>query len=790
MKKTLLSVLFCCLFAFVFADNAVSVQEARTVSKNFIAAVNPSANVSESDFVLKQVIRDDNNEPTLYIFSIRDNGFIVVSATDAVSPILAYSLENKFEAEACSYAMNVYKNDVIAARGTTNAVAAAEWNYLKTWQPTRGEEYLVSEVKPLLTSTWNQVTYYNNHCPMQADAIQNQSNLDCDGHVPAGCVATDMSVIMHYYRHPETGEGGVNYRPIHFVTDTANVIIDTISYPRQQANFTEHYNYNSMPNSINDYTGEVAKLMWYAGISVQMDYGPDGSGANSEYALTCMKNYWKYDRTAQIYSRTDYSNAKWTDTIKSEIDARRPIYYSANDGHGGHAFVLDGYQVFNEVNTFVHYNDTLYAIDHIDTVEHQNITVDTTYVGEDTLYTYDTTFTYTYDTVLYAYHTDSTMTYDTTFNSNTMAHVNWGWSGSGNGYFKISFAGHLNGYTQYEQMMVNLKPADQQPKATEGNEIVTSTRGSISDGAGNLLYNANTDRTWMLSAPEASRYTIKFLRLETEANADEVIFYKNGDLTNEVGRYSGNTCPNQFSITADSVLVRFVSNGNDVVGRGFVFDFSTSTPASYCEEQTVLPAGMGTITDKGDANVEEDALYRPETKCTWRINGFDKLYISYPRIELALGDFIDIFDVTQPGKRYPLYRIDNYNWPTQDVLVLDGVTHKAEIRFIADNWLQDKGCTLTYETVTNIEENNGLNNISIYPNPVSSMLNVDLTADFDGQINFRIMDMTGRTISVENLANCGGDVHHTINVSNLSKGMYMLSIEGQNVKSVRKFIVE
>ena len=149
-----------------------------------------------------------------------------------------------------------------------------------------------------------------------------------------------------------------------------------------------------------------------------------------------------------------------------------------------------------------------------------------------------------------------------------------------------------------------------------------------------------------------------------------------------------------------------------------------------------------------------------------------------------------VYSVTQPGKRYPLYRIDNYNWPSQDVLVLDGVTHKAEIRFIADNWLQDKGFTLTYETVTNIEENNGLNNISIYPNPVSSMLNVDLTADFDGQINFRIMDMTGRTISVENLANCGGDVHHTINVSNLSKGMYMLSIEGQNVKSVRKFIVE
>lgn len=790
MKKTLLSVLFCCLFAFVFADNVVSVQEARTVSKNFITAVNPSANVSESDFVLKQIIRDENNEPMLYVFNIRDNGFIIVSASDAVSPIFAYSLENEFKAEVCSYAMNVYKTDVASAKGTTNAAAAAEWNYFKNYVPTRGQEYLVSEVKPLLSSTWNQVTYYNNHCPMQADAVQSQSNLDCDGHVPAGCVAADMSVIMHYYRHPESGIGGVSYNPTHYILNSDNEPVDTIFYPRQTQRFDGHYDYNSMPNSISAYTGEVAKLMWHAGISVLMDYGPDGSGAQSDYALTCMKNNWKYERTAQMYTRTDYSNAKWTDTIKSEINAMRPIYYSANDGAGGHAFMLDGYQAYNDVTTFVHYLDTLYALDHIDTIEHQNITMDSVLVGEEWTYVYDTTYTYTYDSVMVAYHTDSLLTYDTTFNSTTMAHINWGWGGYSNGYFKISGSGHLGGYTQYEQLMANLKPADQQPKATEGRETVTATRGSISDGAGNLLYTPGTDRTWMLSAPEASKYKISFLRLETEANADEVIFYKNGNTNDVAGRYSGNTCPSQFVINADSVLVRFVTNDNDVVGRGFVFDFTATTPASYCQEETILPAGTGTITDKGDANVEEDAPYRPESYCTWRINGFDKIYISYPRIELADGDFIDFFDVTQPGKRYPLCRIDNYNWPTQDVMVFDGSTHKLEIRFVSDNLNEGNGFTLTYETVTGIQENNGISNVSIYPNPVSSMLNVDLTADFDGQINFRIMDMTGRTLSVESLANCGGDVHHTINVNNLSKGMYLLSIEGQNVKSVRKFIVE
>ena len=315
MKKTLLSVLFCCLFVFAFADNVITVQEAKTVSKNFITAVSPTTAISESDFILKQTARDENDEPLYYVFGIRNGGFIIVSATDAATPVLAYSLENEFKAEVCSYFLDNYKADIASVKGTTNVQAVKEWEFLRNYTPTRDSSnyYIVSEVKPLLTSTWNQVTYYNNHCPAQADAIQNQINLDCDGHVPAGCVAADMGVIMHYYRYPEYGTGGVGYHPIHYVVNDNNEITDTITYPWQVQNFNVLHDYNLMPNSIDAYTGEVAKLLWHAGISVQMDYGPSGSGAQSADALTALKNNWGYERTAQMYSRGDYSNVKWCD---------------------------------------------------------------------------------------------------------------------------------------------------------------------------------------------------------------------------------------------------------------------------------------------------------------------------------------------------------------------------------------------------------------------------------------------------------------------------------------------
>ena len=802
MKKTLLSVLFCCLFVFAFADNVITVQEAKTVSKNFITAVSPTTPISESDLILKQTARGENDEPLYYVFGIRNGGFIVVSASDASTPVLAYSLENDFRADVANYMLDCYKADIAAAKAANNTQCVKEWEFLRNYTPTRIDTtiYIDSEVKPLLTSTWNQVTYYNNYCPFQADAVQNQINLDCDGHVPAGCVATDMSVIMHYYRYPEYGIGGVGYHPIHYVTNANNEITDTITYPWQVQNFNVKHDYNYMPNSIDAYTGEVAKLMWHAGISVQMDYGPDGSGAQSPYALTVMKNNWGYERTAQIYNRGDYSNIRWCDSVTKEIDQLRPIYYSGSNSGGGHAFMFDGYQMRKMILTTPVYGDTIYTLDHVDSTENLVISViDSTWNDVDSVwvYAYDTAHNFVYDTVWNISHTESLTTYihDTidyhTLNTLPLVHINWGWGGYNNGYYTLSGTNHVGTYTQNEAMMIGLYPADQAPKDTTGHVNVYGTRGSISDGAGNLHYRPNTDRTWMIAAPGATRYSIKFLRLETENNADEVIFYKNGNMNDEAGRYSGNTCPSTaFNIVADSVLVRFVSNGNEVTGRGFVFDFTATTPSGYCDEEVILPAGTGIITDKGNASVEEGTPYRPETTCTWRINGFDRLFISYPQIELGAGDFIDFFDVTQPAKQYPIYRIDNYNWPNDDVLIIDGNVHKLKIRFVSDNFEENNGFTLTYETVTNINENNGLNNIAVYPNPASSSLNVDLSSDYDGQINFRVTDMTGRTLSIESIHADGGELHHTLNVSNLSKGLYLLSIEGTHGKSVRKFVVE
>ena len=809
MKKTFLLAILCCLFSLGFAGNVVPVNDARTASVNFIKAIYPDMNVTASDFVLKHTELDENGDAIFYHFAIGEQGFVLVSANDAVDPILAYSVTNNFDRNIPIYAVSAYREEIKAAKNTVNPQALKAWNKLVNCQPTRDiiGQYISEEVEPFVTSLWNQGEYFNYLCPAQEDASQHQQNINCDNHVPAGCVATAMSQVMYYYRYPEFGVGGVGYQPIHYEYDDNQNPIDTFVYPWQVQSFNTLHEYDVMPSNVDYYTGEVAKLMWHAGMSVLMDYGPTGSGAQSADALTALKENWGYNRTAQFYTRSSYSNVKWADTLTKELRELRPIYYSGSDAEGGHAFVLDGFQIVNDINSTPHYGDTIANIDHVDTVNTYEYDIDTiahiveidTTILEDESEVYDTTFSYTYDTTAtYTYthydttyyytHTDSLTTYtmDTIFN-NTMLHINWGWGGQDNGYFKLTGSGHIGGYVQNEAAMIGVYPADQAAKDTTGNKRVIGSRGSISDGAGNLDYRPNTDRTWTIVAPGATRYRIQFLRLATEAENDEILFYKNGDMTNVEKRVSGNTLPGIFNISADSITVRFVTNGNDITGKGFVFDYTAIVESPYCDEDYVALSGSGTISDKGTSGVDPSTKYRPDGTCKWKIDGGNTVYFSYPKIDLGLGDYVDIYEYTYPRTYELLKRIDIYNWPDADVFTAH--SPRIRIHFVTDNYDEKTGFELTYQIITDVKTN-GITDLNIFPNPASSTMNVVLTTEEAGQLTFRVSDMMGRTISTESVENYGGEMMHTLNVSNLAKGLYILSIEGTQGKSVHKFIVE
>ncbi|MEI6062756.1 MAG: C10 family peptidase, partial [Bacteroidota bacterium] len=62
-----------------------------------------------------------------------------------------------------------------------------------------------------------------------------------------------------------------------------------------------------------------------------------------------LSTYFNYDnKTIALANKTDYTTTDWTNLLKSELDASRPMYYSGSGPSGGHAWVCDGYNSANK----------------------------------------------------------------------------------------------------------------------------------------------------------------------------------------------------------------------------------------------------------------------------------------------------------------------------------------------------------------------------------------------------------------------------------------------------------
>ncbi len=274
-----------------------------------------------------------------YVFNAGSNCFVIVSGDDNVTPILGYSGRGSFDPlnlpKNVSKWLEGYKNEirlVIDNDIHASNLISEEWKSYMDGTAINPADFSISTVNPLMQTQWNQSPYYNDFCP---------------GGSVTGCVATAMAQIMKYWNYPATGSGFHSY--------------NHPTYGTLSANFSSSsYQWGSMPNSVNSSNSAVATLMYDVGVSVDMNYSPQVSGAYvisaqspvincSEYAL---KTYFGYKSTLQGVERSNYNQTQWLSLLKTELDASRPVLYAGFGTGGGHCFVADGY----DINDFIHFN--------------------------------------------------------------------------------------------------------------------------------------------------------------------------------------------------------------------------------------------------------------------------------------------------------------------------------------------------------------------------------------------------------------------------------------------------
>lgn len=245
-----------------------------------------------------------------YVFNNDAGGFVIIAGDDAVKPVLGYTSTGSFDAENLPDGLK----DLL--KSYERQIAALGDNYVANRTATRAA---FTGEKLLKTAEWNQMAPFNKYTP---------------SNYVTGCVATAGAIVMKHHGYPAKGTGSHSY---------------TLNGKTLSANFEHTYDWASMPDKYdgtNDAAFDgVARLMADLGVAVEMKYAKSGSGAYIGDMISALQTYFGYSKLTYLASIDDMEAEAWNAKLRGEIDANRPILYSASDASvGGHSFIIDGYK--------------------------------------------------------------------------------------------------------------------------------------------------------------------------------------------------------------------------------------------------------------------------------------------------------------------------------------------------------------------------------------------------------------------------------------------------------------
>lgn len=587
----------------------ITADQAKTVAHNFyFERFDRGQQLDYDDIFVDEVFSlKIKSEIVIYFMNFIEGGWVAVSVSDAVVPIVAYSFDGSYgdgEAPAnFSSWITQYKKQIsfaIAQNIQPTPETKKLWSRYLTNEPHGLSAHKTGRnVEPLLTTTWNQGMYYNEMCPADPAGP--------GGHCYAGCVPTAMGQVCNYFRFPPTGTGSYSYQ--------------CPPYGELSADFeNSNYDWDGMPVNVSGSSLATAQLLYHLGVSCDLVYGPNGSGMYNHKAAYALRTHFKYSPETQYVFR-DSTNMDWDSLLVSHLDRKMPMYYAGWSvlDTNGHAFVCDGYQDssyfhfnwgwggsydgyfytgnlspggsnFNLaqeviINCFPDTNNYQYPAycQGADTLRSVTGSLED---GSGPVYDYadnlnctwfispaDSVNSITLDFLRFDTRENDTLhVYDGSSNS---AQLIGSFSGSGvpssltssSDELFIEFStdsenvagGWLIGYSssipQYCSNLMFTLPAD-----------------TISDGSGPANYHNLTTCLWMIQPGDGLDITLSFTEFSTEEGHDLVKVYDGND---KIGEFSGSSLPPDLTAHSGSMFV-FFSTNSSVTDKGWDAHYSTS----------------------------------------------------------------------------------------------------------------------------------------------------------------------------------------------------------------------
>ncbi len=347
------------------ADN-ISMEEAREAAAYFMAYYTGVDKLTTDD--LELVYQIDNEKlgiPASYFFNLASDGWIIMAGTTTIDPIIGYNTEGSLDPDCFPANMRWWVNgysDMVSEIQELDA--ENDYPDHEMWTSLKNRNYKgdTKEAQHILMSEkWGQgddiTPTYNYYCPQ---------TITSGRYAIAGCVATAMSQIFHYYRFPRKGTGMASYYlPSQLSHEDSASTMPRVSL-KYNFNDSVEFNYGMMPNvptkkvaqgyyyiyeqnCTDEEMHEIARLMYACGVSVKMSYLPDGSGAMSANVPGAAASYFKYKRGRENY-RSGNTDWAYVSALRSALMANNVLYMAGASSTGtggdasGHAWVCGGYK--------------------------------------------------------------------------------------------------------------------------------------------------------------------------------------------------------------------------------------------------------------------------------------------------------------------------------------------------------------------------------------------------------------------------------------------------------------
>lgn len=557
-------------------------------------------------------------ETSYYIFEFQTKeGFIIVSASDMVKPILAYSFESKFNlydiAPSQKYLLDYYQNMIIgieSGKVIPNNDALIEWDFysnISNFSTTKN----ITTVPGLLENiSWNQSMPYNAMCPQAEGAYSGYG-----GRCPVGCSAIAMLQIMKYYNWPSSGTGSYT----HISDENGGFGNITVNFGGSE------YDWSAMPDHASQKNDELAKMCFHAGVAIRMQWSPEGSGAWPEDVAFALVEYFGYENNISMIVKDDYEENDWKDMLRAQIDNKKPIFYVGYSDDAGHAWNCDGYQgddYFHMNWGWGGYGNGFYTLDALGTSatpgnsegnynQWQNALIDIYPAGSYPTYCQENFRSISNEgsfddgssmlnyqnnqSCLYVIEPDCRQIVELGFSKFDLASgdILQLWDGS---VEDNKIIGTFDNNNQPENIIYqatsgkltilfnsdNTEVADgwkinYNTRVCTYNLPVTDASGIFDDGSGDCNYEKSMLCTWNICPENANRIFLNFDYFDINGNIDFVkIYYKKVNPTNLLYFFDQNNAPEEtLIISSDTVIVQFFSGSNSLSGEGWKINYSS-----------------------------------------------------------------------------------------------------------------------------------------------------------------------------------------------------------------------